>query len=67
MGPTFNSSHQRTFLLRVWREPGAPQPLRCSLEDPQTRQRRGFDSIEGLTAFLASLASREPTADRQEQ
>lgn len=44
------------WLLRCWEErgPGLGPPLawRCSLEDPHTGERRGFASLEALSAFL---------------
>ncbi len=44
---------QRVYILRLWREPGPRQAAwRFSLEDPLTRQRRGFADLESLTAFL---------------
>ena len=50
------------WVLRCWEvpgeAPGAPGSWRCSLEDPGTRERRGFASLEALTAFLrAELAA----------
>ncbi len=49
------------WVLRCWEVPD-PDPdgsaaWRCSLEDPHTRERRGFASLEALMAFLrAELA-----------
>ena len=50
------------WVLRCWEvpddAPDAPASWRCSLEDPGTRERRGFASLEALTAFLrAELAA----------
>jgi rRNA maturation protein Nop10 len=45
------------YLLRGWMEqgddPASPANWRFSLEDPHTGQRRGFASLERLTAALA--------------
>jgi hypothetical protein len=45
----------QTFLLRIWAERSA-QPagvmFRLSLEDARTRERCGFENVEGLLAFL---------------
>lgn len=51
-----NESEYRFFLLRLWSEgDGAAAVWRCSLEDPATRARRGFDGIETLGSYLAAL------------
>ncbi len=45
----------QTFLLRIWAERSAQPPgvvFRLSLEDARTRERHGFESPEGLLAFL---------------
>jgi len=57
MGPAVPSGEYRAFVLRLWREPHAGQRYRCSLEDSGTGQRRGFDSVDALLAFLAALTS----------
>jgi hypothetical protein len=47
----------RVFLLRFWQERPAtegPAVWRFSVEDPVTRQRRGFADLQALTQFLAS-------------
>ncbi len=46
-------SHYRSFLLRLWQvsEGGRPA-IRISLENTQTRERRGFTDLEALLAFL---------------
>ena len=48
----------RVYLLRSWREghhPSGALPVwRFSLEDPTTRQRRGFATLEDLMSFLAA-------------
>jgi len=59
MGPAAPSGEYRAFVLRLWREPDAGQRYRCSLEDPGTGERRGFESVEGLLAFLAALTAAE--------
>mgnify|MGYP001765853368 CR=1 FL=1 len=48
------------FLLRVWSDSprgGGPSAVRCSLESAATRNRRGFDSVEGLACYLGQLAT----------
>ena len=57
----------QTFLLRIWAERSAQPPgviFRLSLEDARTRERHGFDSPEGLLAFLhARLAALRQAAE----
>ena len=60
----------QVYLLRLWRErpalPGRPAVWRFSLEDTRTRQRRGFASLEGLTAFLrAQIGMGERGSDKE--
>jgi hypothetical protein len=55
--PTYDSRpFYQVYLLRLWREPldddTSPPVWRFSLEDSVTHQRRGFESLEALTAFL---------------
>lgn len=40
-----------SYLLRLWRT-GEAGPWKASLEDPQTGQRLGFQSLDALFAFL---------------
>ena len=51
-------SAYRVYVLRSWREGGsysdAPAVWRFSLEDPTTRQRRGFADLAALMSFLAA-------------
>jgi rRNA maturation protein Nop10 len=46
----------RAWMLRCWEVAGdasiGPMPWQFSLEDPHTRERRGFASMESLVAFL---------------
>jgi len=56
------------YLLTLWRErparSGQPAVWRFSLEDVQTRERRGFADLDALTAFLKSqMANVETTPD----
>jgi hypothetical protein len=45
-----------SFLLRVWRAGDGKQPnWRASVEDIRTGERRGFDSLEELFAFILKL------------
>ena len=50
------------WVLRCWEVSGeasdAPAAWRCSLEDPHTRERRGFASLAALTAFLRAELAR---------
>jgi len=55
-------------LLIMWRErparPGQPAVWRFSLEDVQTRERRGFADLDDLLAFLKSqMMDVEMTSD----
>jgi hypothetical protein len=52
----------RVFMLRMWTEPGSTvRARRYDLEDPRTRQRRGFCDSDALVAYLEGLpAAREP-------
>ena len=56
--------HYRSYLLTVWeersRDPNLPAVWRFSLEDPRTRQRRGFADLEALVTAL-----KEEMADEQ--
>ncbi len=47
------SSRYQSYLLRLWQvsERGRPA-VRISLENTQTRERRGFTDLEALLAFL---------------
>lgn len=62
--PRTLATDYQVLLLRLWRERVAsPDPVwRCSVEDPATRHRRGFDSVEELTIFLRELTERPSTA-----
>lgn len=50
----------RAYILRVWQErpPSEDRPAvwRYSLEDTRTRRRRGFASLDDLTAHLHAHA-----------
>lgn len=53
---TPNLPRYRAYLLRLWQEQAASSEhaavWRLMLEDPKTGQRRGFDGLESLLAFL---------------
>ncbi len=53
---TQNLTRYRVYLLRLWQEqtasPERAAIWRTSLEDPKTGQRRGFDGLDSLLAFL---------------
>ena len=55
------SATYRAYILRAWQErPGSPDHpavWRYSLEDTRTRRRRGFASLNDLTAHLHMHAS----------
>ncbi len=57
----------RVYILRSWFEsggsPGEPPVRRYSLEDPQTRQRRGFADLAALMSFLEAEAKADPRQD----
>ena len=50
---------RRSYILRLWCA-GEPQAgnWQASLEDPFTRERFGFSSLEQLFAFLMALSER---------
>ena len=50
----------RSYILRLWCVDG-PQAAEwhASLEDPSTRERFGFSSLEQLFAFLMELGERD--------
>jgi hypothetical protein len=50
----------RSYILRLWRADG-PQAAdwQASLEDPSTKERFGFASLEQLFAFLMELSERD--------
>ena len=52
-------AHRRSYILRLWRA-GEPQAgnWQASLEDPLTRERFGFSTLEQLFAFLMELSER---------
>lgn len=58
MKATEEQSSYRVYVLRSWQEGRAssrsPGVWRFSLEDPTTRQRRGFADLESLMSFLAA-------------
>ncbi len=51
--------HSRSYILRLW---CADEPQmdgwHASLEDPSTKERFGFSSLEQLFAFLMELSER---------
>lgn len=54
MEPRESQSSYRVYVLRSWVESGenGPPVRRYSLEDPQTRRRRGFADLQALVSFL---------------
>lgn len=56
-------SPERALVLRLWREgEGNGAVWRCSVEDPRTKQRRGFPSLAELLSFLDLLTHRAESA-----
>lgn len=54
------SPPETTLILRVWREgEGVESVWRCSVEDPSSRQRRGFATLAELLPFLQVLTDSE--------
>ena len=54
---TSNGRDGATLILRLWREGDDAEPWRCSVEDPLSRQRRGFSSLAELVPFLQTLTN----------
>jgi len=56
-----NLRQYQVYLLRLWQETGDvpphPDTWRFSLEDPTTKQRRGFSCLAELTAYLENVTS----------
>lgn len=60
----------RFYLLRLWSERHDGRAVwRCSLEEPATAARRGFDGLESLGSHLAAVCGGEgaekATAERE--
>ena len=50
-----------SYLLRLWRaKEGSPPAWRASLEQPDTRERRGFANLAELFAFLQAQTDPPP-------
>jgi hypothetical protein len=67
MTPETQKTTYRVYVLRTWQEgafsPETPAAWRFSLEDPTTRQRRGFADLESLMSFLAAETDRSQPTD----
>ena len=54
--PGYDADSYHVFVVRLWKEraasAGRPAVWRYSLEDPRTRERKGFGSLSALMAFL---------------
>ena len=52
------------FVVRLWKEraasPRRPAVWRFSLEEPRSRWREGFESLEALTSFLQAQVEAYP-------
>lgn len=58
----------RSFILRIWQAGAGRSPeWRCSLEDAQTRERRGFANLRALLAFLETQVPGAGIAEEREQ
>lgn len=51
-----------TFILSLWAETGTEPLWRCSLENPHTGERRGFQSFDEIAAFLQGWTRRSQEA-----
>ena len=51
-----NNTNHRVYILHAWHEEDLSE-CRYVLVDPLTAQRRGFDGLEALMAFLAAEAT----------
>jgi hypothetical protein len=51
-----NQSAYHSYLLRLWK---TPQAWHASLDDPHTRKRLGFASLEQLFAYLMDVTERD--------
>ena len=52
-------NRSRSYILRLWCEDEPPAAeWHASLEDPSTRERYGFSSLEQMFAFLMELSER---------
>ena len=48
--------YERLFIVRVWRESGAPpDSVRIRLSDVTSEQQYGFSDLDGLSACLRGL------------
>lgn len=59
-------SNTIVFVLRIWMGPldnGGSTVWRCIVEDPHSKARRGFTTLESLLAFLASSSNKWPLDD----
>ncbi len=58
----------QTYLLRIWQErlqdDLCSTVWRFSLEDPHTRERKGFTGTEALCAFLESQTATTPNESK---
>lgn len=66
--PRGAQSRHRSFILRIWQAGNGRAPeWRCSLENAQTRERRGFASVGALLAFLETQLPRAGLAEEREE
>jgi len=59
----------QVWVLRMWRDQdataGRSAVWRCSLEDPRTRRRRAFGSVDEISLFLDAVADGAPREDAE--
>jgi hypothetical protein len=61
---THRTPRYHTFLLSLWEEAGSAPGWRCSLENPHTGERKGFKSLDELTAYLREWTQKPPPEQR---
>jgi len=54
------------YLLRLWRTQEVRDAWRVSLEDAETRELRGFASLEEVFAFLRREVERETSGEEKD-
>ena len=57
---TYQPTRSRSYILRLWCVDGSQRAdWHASLEDPSTKKRFGFSSLEQLFVFLMELSEKE--------
>jgi hypothetical protein len=57
MGSTYH-----VYVMRIWQEQTIPPVLRFILENPISGQRRGFNGLYELTAYLENLTTSQQSS-----